>query len=84
MPEKVKRARSSCLLKLVLSLGVLSVDILRTGAAVVFVEVFYLGVVEGRRVAHDLVKARRRRRGGVVSGVELPVNHRRVTCTEKH
>ena len=37
-----------------------SVDILRTGAAVVFVEVFYLGVVERGWVAH-LVKARRRR-----------------------
>ena len=43
------------------------VDILRTGAAVVFVEVFYLGVVERGRVAH-LVKARRRR-GGVLSKV---------------
>ena len=40
--------------------GSKQMDILRTGAAVVFVEVFYLGVVEHGRVAH-LVKARRRR-----------------------
>ena len=43
--------------------GSKQMDILRTGAAVVFVEVFYLGVIEGGRVAH-LVKALRRR-GGV-------------------
>ena len=60
----------------------LTMDILRTGAAVVFVEVFYLGVVESGRVAH-LVKARRRRRGGVVPGVELPVNHREVTWARR-
>ncbi len=59
------------------------VDILRTGAAVVFVEVFYLGVVEGRWVAHIYCcgsSAASRR----LPCVELPVNHREVTCMARH
>ena len=37
--------------------GSKQMDILRTGAAVVFVEVFYLGVVERGRVAHRFCRA---------------------------